>query len=101
MESGTISLSFFFNGHTHILWKFLGQGLNLSRSCCNTRSFNLLHWAGDGTQALPVTQAAAAGILTHGTIHSKNSKSPFLAETILSPLDGLGTFVDTQLAIDI
>ena len=41
----------FFNGHTHGIWKFLGQGLNpnnsynLSHSCSNAGSLNpLLGW---------------------------------------------------------
>ena len=44
---------FFFNGHTHGVWKFLGQGLNpshsceLGHSCGDDGSFNLL--AGDRT----------------------------------------------------
>ena len=36
--------TFFFSlcGHTHGMWKFPGQGMNLSHSCDSTR-FNLLH----------------------------------------------------------
>ena len=49
----TITFFFFLNGHTHSIWKFLGQVLNVSHSCdlhhsrSNARSFNPLHWAGD------------------------------------------------------
>ena len=55
----------------HIIWKFLGQGQNLSHSCnlcssCgNARSFNLLSWAGDWTLTSMVTLAAAVGFLSH------------------------------------
>ena len=38
---------FFFNGCTHGIWKFLGQGLHPSHSCGNARYFNLLHWPRD------------------------------------------------------
>ena len=38
----------FFYGHTHGTWKFLGQGLNMSHTCGNARSFNPLCPAGDG-----------------------------------------------------
>ena len=56
---------FFFNGHTHRIWKFPGQGLNLSCSCdlCH-RSFNPLHQAGYGTHASAAAQAAAGRFLT-------------------------------------
>ena len=62
-------ISFF--GNTHGIWKFLGQGLNLSRSChlChswgNRESSNPLHRAGDGTHASTVSWAAEVGFLTH------------------------------------
>ena len=52
---------------------FLGQGLNLSHncdlrcSCSNSRSFNLLYWAGDQTLVSVVTQATAVRFLTHCT----------------------------------
>ena len=58
-------LSFFYNGHTPGIWKFLGQGLNLSPSCGNSRSFNPLCWAKNQTHASAVTRAAAIGFLTH------------------------------------
>ena len=38
---------FIFYGQTHGIWKFLGQGLNLSHSCSNAGSFNPLHQARD------------------------------------------------------
>ena len=71
VPSSCLYYSFFFNGHTHSIWKFLSKGLNLSHSCdlchsfSNTRSFNPLHWARDWTHASTVTWAAAVGFLTH------------------------------------
>ena len=53
------------------MWKFLGQGLNLSHSCGNAGSFNLLRWARVLTRVsavtcIPaVTHATAVGFLTH------------------------------------
>ena len=55
----------------HGIWKFPGQGLNLSHSsnlccsCSNTRFFNPLSWARDQTQASTATQHAAIGFLTY------------------------------------
>ena len=40
-------------GHTCGIWRFLGQGLNLSCSSGNAGSFNPLHWAGDQTSTSP------------------------------------------------
>ena len=37
---------FIFNGCTHSIWKFLGQGLNLSCNCGNPGFFNPLGQAG-------------------------------------------------------
>ena len=55
------------DGHNHRIWKFLGQGMNLSCgcdlciSCSNARSFNPLHCFGRATWA------AAVRFLTHCT----------------------------------
>jgi len=63
---------FHFYGHTHSIWKFLGQGLNLSHSCnlCHSCSkakyFNSLHWAWDWTHTSRATRAAVVGFCTHG-----------------------------------
>ena len=70
---------FFFNGHTHVIWKFLGQNLSHSLDLCcsrgNSRSFNPLRQGGDQIHASTVTGAAAVGFLTHcttaGTPHSQ------------------------------
>ena len=59
-----VCLFLFFYGHAYGIWKFPDQGLNLSfycalhQSCSNAESFNLLHGAGDQTQASVGTQAA-------------------------------------------
>ena len=64
VESGFIFL-------TSSIWKFWGQGLNLSyscdlcHSCSNARPFNLLPWARDQTHNLAVTKATAVRFLTH------------------------------------
>ena len=47
---------FFFFGHTFSIWKFLGQGWNMSRSCnldhsCSNAG-SLTHWASAGTPPL-------------------------------------------------
>ena len=42
-------------GCTCGIWKFLGQGLNLSCSFRNAGSFNPLRWARDQTRASEVT----------------------------------------------
>ena len=61
-------LSFF--GCAYSMWKFPGQGLNLShsynlhRSCGNTRSFKPPHWAGDRTCASAAIQTTAVRFLT-------------------------------------
>ena len=60
-----------FYGHTHSIWKFLGQGWNLSNSCdlcCrggNATSFNPLLPAGDKPHPSAATQTTAGGFLTH------------------------------------
>ena len=70
--SYSISHSNFFNGHTHNIWKFLGQGLNLSHSCDlghsygNAGSFN--PWPRAGNQTRTSTVTAIVGFLTHCTI---------------------------------
>ena len=62
---------FFFNGCSHSLWRFPGQGLNpshsfdLHHSYSNTGSLNLLCWAWNQTDASRVTQATAVRFLTH------------------------------------
>ena len=65
---------FFFNGCTHSIWKFPGQGLNLSCSCYNMASFNPLCWARDWTRASTVTWAAAVRFLIP-LCHSSNYKT--------------------------
>ena len=55
----------FFFGCTHSIWKFLAQGLNLSHSCGNTRSFNPLFQARDQTRTSAATQAAPVGFPAH------------------------------------
>ena len=63
----------FLNGRTCGIWKFLGQGLNMSLSCdlcCrsgNARFFNTLRWASDRTCSL-ATQTTVVGFLTHYAI---------------------------------
>ena len=79
---------FFFKifGCTHSIWKFPGQGLNLScssnRCCGNAGSFNPLHWARVWTCASVETRAAAIRFLAHGatdgTPSSKILWSPVL-----------------------
>ena len=65
---------FFFYGHIHGIWKFLGQGLNLSQSCdlhcsCSkARSVNPLHWARDQTHTSAETWAAAVRFSIHCTM---------------------------------
>ena len=58
---------FFFNGHTHGMWKFPGQGMNPSHSysCGSARSFNPLCQAGERTWTSAGTQATAVRSLTH------------------------------------
>ena len=52
-----------FNGCTRDIWKFLGQGLNLSlscdlcHSCSNAGFFNPLHWVEDWTHASTATES--------------------------------------------
>ena len=61
-------------GRTRDIWKFLGQGLNPSRSCeqrhsCDsTGAFKPLCWARDWTCTSTVTQATAVRFLTHCTM---------------------------------
>ena len=60
---------YLFYGSTRSIWKFLGQGLNLShsydlqRSYNNARPFNPLHQARYQTHISGATQAAAGRIL--------------------------------------
>ena len=54
---------FFFNGCTHVTWKFLVRNWIWATVCSNAGSFNPLHWGLN--PHLMVTQAAAAGFLTH------------------------------------
>ena len=89
LDSVWVCISFlFFHGCTHSIWMFLGQGLNLSCSCdlhpsCgNTRSFNALHRAGDGTCPSAATRAAVVRLLTHCTMAGTPAYA-FLVETIL------------------
>ena len=77
LPKGVWQFSFFskkfliiFYGHTHCIWKFLGQGLNLNCRRSNAGSFNPLPWAGVWTCISTGTQAAAVGVLTHLT-HKK------------------------------
>ena len=57
-----------FYGHTHSIWKFLSQRVNLSHSCdlyssCSSAgSFNPQHQTGNQTHTSAVTRAAAVGI---------------------------------------
>ena len=60
-------LFFSFDGGGHGIWKFLGQGLNVSSSCSSAGSFNPLKQAKDGTCASTETRAAAVEFLTHCT----------------------------------
>ena len=59
----------FFNGHAPGIWKFPGQGLNLSyscnlhRSCGNAASFNPLRWARDQTCTSPSEPSCCSQIL--------------------------------------
>ena len=59
-------ISFFFNGHTCSIWKFLSQGLNLSHSFDPRWSYpqpTEPDW--DGTGASAEARGAAIGFLTH------------------------------------
>ena len=62
---------FIFCGHTHDIWKFLGQGLTLScscklcHSCGHTGSFNSLSQAWEWTHTSVGTWATAVGFLTY------------------------------------
>ena len=64
---------FVLNGHTHSIWKLLGQGLSLSHSCdlyhscSSTRSFNPWLQARDQNPTSPATWASAVRFLTHCT----------------------------------
>ena len=66
-----IYLFIYFYGCIQGIWKFQGQGLNLSSSCelChsrrNTGSFNPLHWVRGWTCTSTPTQATAVRFLTH------------------------------------
>ena len=61
----------FFYGHTHGIWKFPGQGVNvnpscdLCHSCGNARSFNPLRRAEDQTHASTAIWDAEISFLTH------------------------------------
>ena len=67
------------NGFTHILWTFLGQGLNLSHSCSNVTSFNSL-LAGEWTRTSPASLAAAVGFLT--TLHHSGNPLALVHKTL-------------------
>ena len=73
-----LTISFSFNGCTHSIWKFPGQGLNLSCSCdlccsCSQAgSFNLQHWAGDWAHTPVTTQDAAVRFLTHCAMYGNS-----------------------------
>ena len=62
---------FKFYGCTQSIWRFPGQGLNLSHSCypyciCgNNGSFNPLCWARDRTRTAAMTWATVIAFLTH------------------------------------
>ena len=45
----------------------LGQGMNSSCSCCNTRSFNSTVWGRDQTCIFAGTQTVVVGFLTYCT----------------------------------
>ena len=61
---------FFLKDHTHGIWKFPGQELNLNHSCNLWRSCSkqdpLTHW--NRSCISSATQAAAVGFLTHWAI---------------------------------
>ena len=77
--SKVIITSLFFNGHTHGLWRFPGQGWNQSCSCDlwwhKARSFNPLHQARDWTHTSTGTPATAVRFLTQGTTAGTPRKS--------------------------
>ena len=63
---------FFFNGCTHGISKFPGQGLNLRHSrcdlhcsCSNAQSFNPPFWTRDQIHTSTANRDAAVGFLTH------------------------------------
>ena len=66
-ETRSLGIFFFFHGYTCGIWISLGQGLNWSLSCSNTRSFNPLHQTRDWTGASVATQVDAVRFLTHST----------------------------------
>ena len=78
---------FFFNFfcHTHGIWKFLGQGLNLSpscdlcHSCSNTGSFNTLCQDRYQTHTSSVTPATVVGFL----IHCATAETPMIKFLII------------------
>ena len=61
---------FFFKGHTHSIWKFLGQGLNPwpGYSCTSAEFFNTLCWARDQIHTSALVQATAVRFLTPCTM---------------------------------
>ena len=65
---------FYFYGHIQGIWKFPGQGLNLSHSCdlswsySNAGSFNTLCWARDWTCTSTATWAAIDSYHTCTTV---------------------------------
>ena len=65
-----VSGLFCFYGPTHSIWKFLGQGLNPSHSCGNTRSFSPLGWG--ATLHLHSNPSRCCRILSP-LCHSRNS----------------------------
>ena len=77
---------FFFNGHTHNIWKFPGKGSNpsnscdLCHSCSNVGSFNLLHW-GRGSNPFLCSDLSCCSQILNLLCHSGNSKAvSFLKE---------------------
>ena len=84
----------FFNGHTHGIWRFPGQGLNLSHprnlccSCGNTRSFsNQCTWL--GIEPEPLSQHDPLQSDSKSTETQRNTKTNingFLVSPMWQPL---------------
>ena len=81
----------FYCGRTTVHGKFPGQGLNLSSTWGNARSFNPLHWAKDQTRASMGTQAAEVGFLTqcnparhsgHSSVHFRSKEFSLLPQSL-------------------
>ena len=62
---GSSVAGFFASGCTRSMWKFLGQGWNLSRPCANTRPFNPLRGAGIDTQSFSLALAHTQAMIPH------------------------------------